>query len=95
MGPGFEKMVKPTPPNSLYIWMCLSLFILEYGGQAAYMGIHPKSQSIIVLGIGLEKRLIQWLLAFLVLDFSVSKVMAYALCSLDLNFEDLYNIYGI
>ena len=45
----FEKMGVASwhiqtlpPPNSLYIWVGFSLFILEFGGQAAYMETHPE-----------------------------------------------------
>ena len=31
-----------TPLDSLYIWVGLSLFTLESGGQATYMETHPK-----------------------------------------------------
>ena len=31
----------PTPTDSIYIWASLSLFPLEFGGQVAYMEMHP------------------------------------------------------
>ena len=37
-GPGMN----PTTPCSLYIWVGLSLFALEFGGGAVYMETHPK-----------------------------------------------------
>ena len=36
-----------TPLDSLYIWTGLSLFTLEYGGQAAYMENHPKLAAFV------------------------------------------------
>ena len=33
--------MNPTPPYSIYIWVGLSLFTLEFGGQATYMETHP------------------------------------------------------
>ena len=42
-GPIFVNIfMNPTPPDFLYMWVGLSLFTLEYGGQAAYMEAHPK-----------------------------------------------------
>ena len=48
-GPRFVKMgatswhIQTLPqPKALYIWTRLSLFTLEYGGQAVYMETQPK-----------------------------------------------------
>jgi hypothetical protein len=45
-GPKFEKMRVAswhiTPPNSLYTWVGLSIFPLEYDGQATYIETHAK-----------------------------------------------------